>query len=210
MAVNGHKVIELADRIHLKMDVTSEIPLNYNTANQVAEHCNSRGVPASRFAMDCTGAQNALADIIEREWQPGIYRVNFNGRASDNPVSSQDYSRPAKEAYINRVTELWHAFTVFANAGMIKNLDDGAIKEFIARKSLYKNKRRQAEPKKEMKPRVGYSPDIADAIVTGLALIKERMGVYPHGRGSGEPGNPHWEAWEKRLQNCQVEESYEG
>lgn len=174
----GSYGLNLTETVSISLEISKETPLSYHIAARVREECDKRGVTPSCFAMDCTGSQTALADVIESEWGRGIMRVEFGGSASDNPVSV-DEEVTGKQRYRNRVTELWYIFHNMVLAAMVRGLSRDTAKELVARRLTEKLKPVQLETKTAMKSRTGYSPDIADAHVVLTALVKERFGVMP-------------------------------
>ena len=170
--------IEFAENVDIPMEMSSIEPLSYSTARKVKEQCDSRGIQPENFAMDTSGTQSALADIIESEWGKGILRISFTGRPSNLPVSTEE-NVPASERYTNRVTELWYNLYQYGRHGHIRGMEPTAIKEFCSRLLTEKLNPICVEPKVAMKGRAGQSPDIADSMVIITALVRERMGIMP-------------------------------
>ncbi len=174
----GKWKIEFTETIDIPMEMKSDEPLSYSTARKVGELCDARGVVPANFAMDTSGTQTALADIIESEWGRGILRVGFGGKPSDLPVSTEE-AVPARERYANRVTELWYTFYQYGRHGHIAGMEVDAIKEFCSRLLLEKINPVCVEPKSSMKGRTGKSPDDADSKVVLTELVRERLGIAP-------------------------------
>lgn len=157
----------------------SKGPVTYYLVGQVKERCNVLGVAADQIACDTTGVQGMFVDVLEREFGKGVLRVNFVGRPSTFSASSDD-RRPADDVYKNRVTELWYNMVEFGRNEQIRGLGSDEAKEFCARKLMDKDLNViWIEPKKQMKMRTGYSPDIADARAVTIAYVRERMGIHP-------------------------------
>jgi len=105
-------------------------------------------------------------------------RVEFGGKASKEPTSLSD-STPGYESYANRVTEIWFGAKELMRTGQIKGVPQSLARELCARtyKTAKGEKMRlMAEPKADMKMRIGKSPDEADAALMLVALCKERFG----------------------------------
>jgi len=166
-------VISLSDRIQIKIDVTSKEPIHYQIARKVKDECNARGVEPRYFALDSTGEGGGLADILAREWSPEILRIEFGGRASDQPVSDTN-PRPSYEEYLNRVTELWLFFRTLVQQGQIRDLDIDTAQEFCKRYYDMRGNLMRLESKSEMKSRTGKSPDDADAVCVLAAMFRKR------------------------------------
>lgn len=127
------------------------------------------------FAIDSTGEGGGLADILMREWSPLINRVEFGGKASDMPVSTED-GRKSHEVYANRVTELWFSIREWVLRNQIRGMDKETIIEFCQR--LFDDEKRKivVERKVDMKARIGCSPDLADAAVLIIDMAR-RLGA---------------------------------
>jgi hypothetical protein len=199
----AHNGICFTDTVVIRLDASeagSGLPLTYRMAAQIRAECTRRNVIPSCLAMDCTGAQSALADVLESEWGPGILRVQFGGKASDLPANPGT-DETGREFYGNRVTELWHVLYRFARAGLIRGLSRDTARELVSRQLTEKLRPVTIEPKTLMKARTGYSPDIADASVVLTALVRERMGYDPDaGRA------PVNKSFQKALDMSQVAE----
>jgi hypothetical protein len=174
------KTLEFGEVVLLHEDVTNKIePRTQQICRQVIDECTKRGVLPRHFALDATAAGKPFADVLAVMWSPEILRVDFSGRASDMAVSSTDKS-PSYERYNNRVTELWFSGKELLRAEQIRGLDDSTIREMVSRKyTTAKGGGRlllQVEPKVDMKDRVGFSPDLADAAFIMVDLCRSRFG----------------------------------
>jgi hypothetical protein len=121
--------------------------------------------------MDTTGEGGGLADVLAQTWQPGFKRIEFGGSASDNGVSASD-GRTCKDAYANRVTELWFDAKRYVQAGQVYGVDEDLINELCAREYTMEGKRYRVEKKELTKQKLGQSPDIADSFVVGTQLLR--------------------------------------
>lgn len=171
-------IIEMDEAIIIPLEMRPDEPLNYVTAGKVKDACVAAGVDPINFGIDITGTQSALADIIEEKWGRGIMRVQFGGRPTELPISTEE-NVPASKRYANRVTELWGTFYQFGRHGHIRGADVETIKEFCSRLMLEKSSPVCLEPKTAMKSRSGKSPDLADCAVGITAIVRERLGITP-------------------------------
>ena len=160
--------VEFTEMITIKLDASAAEPIHFQIAKSVKQECISRGVEPRNLAIDATGEGGGLCDIISKEWSPDIMRVEFGGKPSSLPVSTED-RRPSHEAYTNRVTELWFSVREWVIREQVRGMDNGTIVEFCQR--MFDDQRRKivVERKVDMKGRTGQSPDLADA----AALIIE-------------------------------------
>lgn len=148
-------------------------PPEYQIAQKVKSLCESKGIKPQDFVMDGSGTGRGTAAVLQREWGSSINVIQFGGACTEMPTSDED-SKPANEAYDRLVTELWYSFRVFVEAGMIRGLDPQTAMEFCARKFYIKAKKISVETKPEMKLRGAMSPDLADCVVCGIHLLRER------------------------------------
>jgi hypothetical protein len=135
------------------------------------------GVLPENAAFDATGAGKPFGDIVAREWSPKVLRVEFGGKASKEPASVSDPT-PGFARYANRVTEIWFGAKEMMRSGQIKGINEELAKELCARTYTTKKGEKTlllAEPKTDMKMRIGKSPDIADAGLMLVTLCKERF-----------------------------------
>lgn len=143
----------------------------FQMADQIKAHCTDYGVKPQDFGMDVTAGGGSLADVVEEVWGSGIHRVDFSGSATERLVSTQN-ARTAREQYWNRVSELWYVGLEFLKRGQLKGIKPDQAREMKARRyETIKGAdglRIRVESKKDMKLRLGFSPDVADA---GFVLL---------------------------------------
>ncbi len=150
----------------------------FQIAGQIRQLCSQHGVAPFHFGLDATGAGIAFGEIVAEVWSSLILRVQFGGAPSDGIVSDTD-TRPAKDAYSNRVSELWYQGLAYVRSNQIRGIDKEVARELIARR--YESikgtgMKIRVEPKSEMKKRIGYSPDLADCWMIMLELCRQRLG----------------------------------
>lgn len=148
-------------------------PAEYQIAQQVMSACKARGVPPEEYAGDSTGIGRGVASVLQREWSPRINLCSFGGAPSDMPVSEEN-EKTAAEEYDRKVTELFFSFREFVQADMIRGLDEATAIEFCQRRFIIKAKKTSLEKKEEMKARGLPSPDLSDALVVGINMLREK------------------------------------
>ena len=191
-AADGDITMLLTDTIRLNLMDDPNYPLFYQVADQTINELEKRGVQPEDFALDSTGAGAGIADIISQRWQGGFTRVSFGGASTDAPVSVED-TRPAKQVYANRVTQLWGQIKVVVMGGRLRGMDDQTARELCARIYSLKNEKILLESKKELKRRTkGNSPDRADALALLVELFVSQNGLG-EATGSQEQNNDNWE-----------------
>ena len=174
---NDKVSILFGDVIHISPNAQLTEPVHYQIANRVKEECSQRGVPPDKFALDSSGEGGGLADILTREWGV-VHRVEFGGSASTIPVSDED-SRPCNEAYDRKVTELWFSMRKWVVEERVGGMDIETLQEFCARMFDDSKRKISVETKTVMKQRTGKSPDLADAAVVLLDLVRKTAVLEP-------------------------------
>jgi hypothetical protein len=173
-------------------------------ADQTIELLKKYNVSPENFALDATGGGAGIADIISQRWKNGFHRISFGGAATEAPISVED-TRPAKQVYANRVSQLWGQIKVVIMAGRMRGLDDQTARELCARIYSLKNEKMVLESKRELKKRTkGNSPDRADA----LALLVEVF-VNQNGLGNATATDGiNDEDWQKFALDHEITPSY--
>ena len=174
---NDKLSILFQDIIQIAPNAQLTEPVHYQIANRVKEECNKRGVAPDRFALDSSGEGRGLADILTREWGV-VHRVEFGGSPSTIPVSDED-GRPCNEAYDRKVTELWFSMRKWAVEERLGGMDIETLQEFCARMFDDSKRKISVESKTVMKQRTGKSPDLADAAVVLLDLVRKTAVLEP-------------------------------
>lgn len=164
----------------LREDITDKnTPRTFQIARQFVDLCLTKGVDPKNVAMDVSGGGGPFADVLTSMWSNQFYRVNFAGKASDQPISVFDQTKSC-DRYANRVTEIWFSGKELIRTGQLKGVFFTLAKEMCAR--LYISEKSstskvRVEPKPLMKARTGESPDIADAAFILLDLCRARLGM---------------------------------
>ena len=174
---NGKISILFQDIVQISPNAQLTEPVHYQIANRIKEECSQRNVAPERFGLDSTGEGGGLADILTREWGV-VHRVEFGGSPSVLPVSDED-SRPCNEAYDRKVTELWFSMRKWAVEERLGGLDIETLQEFCARMFDDSKRKISVESKTVMKQRTGKSPDLADAAVVLLDLVRKTSVLEP-------------------------------
>lgn len=190
---NDKMSIAFGDVIQISPNAQLLDPVHYQIANRVKEECNKRGIRPDRFALDSSGEGGGLADILTREWGI-VHRVEFGGAPSAMPVSDED-SRPCNEAYDRKVTELWFSMRKWVVEERIGGLDIETLQEFCARMFDDSKRKISVESKTVMKQRTGKSPDLADAAVVLLDLVRKTAVLEPRATKADK-------LWEKMVKDA--------
>lgn len=177
--VKGKPTLQYGETIMLTEDVRKmNESRDFQIARLIMEHCRSRNVLPKNTAIDSTGAGKPFLSILHELWTQDVIGVEFGGSASQLPVFTHD-RRPASDLYANRVSELWVCGRDYLRGGQLKGVGADAARELKARQyRIVKTAltRQQVESKKDMKARVGWSPDLGDTMMILLDLCRQRFG----------------------------------
>ena len=167
-------------------------PRDIQTARLFSEKAREHSTSPENAAIDASGPGGlAYASILSAVWSARFLPVKFGESPSDRLVSEDD-PKTCAEAFANRVTELWAIGKAFVRAGQIKGLPQEIAKQLKSR--MYETvkgvtMKMKVESKRDMKARVGFSPNHADAFLILVELCRERFGFTP-GSVNGMPKLP--------------------
>jgi hypothetical protein len=183
-------ILEKVATIDLMMKVNARSK-DYDRNEQLADlfnaECNTRGVAIEDRGLDATGGGDPFATLLAMKMGKGFQLVNFGGAASDKAISVVD-TRPGKDRFVNKVSELWYVGKEFVLSGQIRGLDPETILELINRTYKSIGRRIQVEPKDKMKERTsGRSPDRADSWVGLLEVARRRYKFMAAARAAIRP-----------------------
>lgn len=186
--VNQNKVIAVDMVKVLHEDVTlKDQPFDLQIANQFIANCQAERVLPKHAGIDATGGGGTYSHIWEK-WSPEVLRIEFGGAPSALFVTVDD-AATAKQRYDRRVSELWGVGKEFLRYGQLKGLDEELTREMKARE--FEDIKRgdyvmtKVETKTDMKARIGFSPDKADAFFCLVEVCRTRLGAIAGGPGSG-------------------------
>ena len=194
----GDRFVQFYKTVQIQLDASSKDPIAFQIAYQVRAACEAEGCLPKHLAVDETGNGAGVCDVIAQTWSAEIRRVSFGSSPSDLPCSRQD-PRPANDVYLNKVTELWYSFREWTKADQIRGMDMATIREFCARQYDDSKKKLVVEPKKDMKVRTGFSPDLADAAVLVIEVARQLGAEAPVVSASGNHWNKVIESTESVL-----------
>jgi hypothetical protein len=155
---------------------------DFQIARECIRLCKERSIQPENFIQDLTGNARGVYAIMRNEWTPmpgrgqvqGIY---YGGEATDRPLRTDD-PLGANEQVKRFVTELWLRASYLARDGMLcglDNIDPKVTVDLDARRYTLvqesDGKRMVAETKKDLKARIGRSPDGGDAFCQFAELM---------------------------------------
>lgn len=144
-------------------------PAEYQIAAKVIELSKARGIIPDEFIAGTTGIGSGVGATLKREWSPDIHTCEEGGSPSDKIVSEED-PRPANELYDRRVTELWFSIREFAQAAILRGLDEKTATQLCQRKWEFKAKKKSVQKKEEMPS----SPNEADTLGFYIELLRSK------------------------------------
>ncbi len=176
--VNQDIVIDIHPPLIIPIIVKTDQQPEDQIAEWVKEYIDTNDIPPENIFHDSTGRGGlgtALARIISDQCNP----VEFGGPPTTRPVSLDLFVYDSKERrkrpklcnehYDRFVTELWWSVRLCIESRQLKNLPEDVMEEMCMREwDKIKENKIKIETKKEMKARVGRSPDLGDW--AGVAL----------------------------------------
>lgn len=199
----------------------SDIPFEEQLAIDMKAECERLGIPPANVFFDGTG-RSSFTSALMRTWSTAVNAVEFGGTATERPNFMNRRYREGRyrgellqcrELFGKFVTELWFAGRHAIEFDQVRGMSEEVMKEAYFRLwFLTPSNKIDAEPKKEMKLRLGRSPDLADAWVAGLEGAR-RLGFTIGSHETIRPRNTKWlrdlrDQHEKELKSQEL--VYEG
>jgi hypothetical protein len=147
-------------------------------------------IPPRNVAVDASSL-DPIAGHFRDNWSRDILFVDFNGSPSNLPFNSTEVHesgplkgkpKTSKDIFDRRVSELWWIGKEFLRHKQLAGIDIETAKEMSIRQYGTKGGKKFVEPKGDYKDRnKGISPDDADSLFVGYALLRERFGAIAGG-----------------------------
>lgn len=159
--------------------------------------CEARGVLPSCAGFDASGGGIPYSGFVDLLWSRDVHKIRFHETPSELPVSDTDRT-PAKERYVNRVTELWFSGKWMIRNGLVRGIGPDLAGDLCERRYEAMGSggtlRLKAESKDDMKKRTnGKSPDIGDAFAIVVDLVRKKYRFSAIHAGLTKPGElSHW------------------
>jgi hypothetical protein len=173
--VGGKVVVSVQSPIIVPILVKSDLMPEDQISEFCRDVCEKEKIAPENFFHDSTG-RGSLGTSLARIWSALCNPVEFGGAPSNRPVSldlfkddeitGQRRLKLAKEHYHKFVTELWFSVRYTIESGQLRGLTEEVMEEGCMREWRYTkgDKLLEIETKREMKERVGRSPDLFDAL----------------------------------------------
>lgn len=171
--IDGLWIIAFQPAFAVPITLKGEEDAEHQLSDACRTYCEKHGIPPENFFHDSTG-RGSLGTSLAQVWSDRCNPVEFGGAPTDRPVSLDIFIYDMKlkkkrlkkcsEHYIKFVTELWYSIRMAAEAYQIRQLPPECAEELCQREwNREKTEQKiELETKKEMKLRVGVSPDHAD------------------------------------------------
>lgn len=209
---SGLPTLKIAHMEKLREDMALTVKgdaRDIQTARQLAANAVAFGVNRKHLGFDASGPGGlAFGSILSIFWGNSYLPIKFSEVASDLPVGAND-PRKGCEAFANLASELWWMGREFVRAGQIKGLPPDVARQLKAR--YYKSVKQgefvkvSIESKREMKRRIGESPDAADGFLMLVYLCRFVFGFSPgtiNTPGALQNRKSPNEDWMKRVRNA--------
>jgi hypothetical protein len=198
----------------LNRDPSSSEDYQYEMIRQVDSLKTKLGIPNNRIGVDAS-AGGHFWSIGERGSLKGWHAVNFAGPATEMVVSAQYHMRAedgepivAKDLFHNATSELCFVGRYFLETGMLRGLDPDMIREMVQRKYERKNRKIIVESKRDMKQRIGKSPDLWDSFNIGIHVIRIDTGAIAGGAAIAVEAKKERDAWERLEKDLTPESNW--
>jgi len=180
-------------------------------AEAVKDSCVDWGTKPQHYAQDTTGNGRSVYSHLSRTWSRLVEGVEFGGKPSERPIDTET-DKKCEDLYAYFVDELHFRAARWAQSGQVgglNNLDERTKEDLGARRYFVINRKRRVETKKELKKRLGRSPDFGDAFILASEIMV-RLGYHPDGV-TAEEDNTLWGESKKRALNaCKIMASGSG
>jgi hypothetical protein len=204
--VNGAPVIWRKPRYTIQADQYYEVPKNKTIAlaTELEERCKALKIHPDWITVDRTGVGTGVHDAMCEQWSGGIRGAMWGSEAGNRKILADDHDYSI-EIYSGLDTEMYARVRKFLEFGFLafhpQIQANQLFKELAGRRYQPSPKgpsgkpRIRLEPKKEFRKRLGWSPDVGDALVMmvhGAALNgpeKAKMIEPAKPRFSGPQGN---------------------
>jgi hypothetical protein len=137
------------------------------------DQCRRRGIPPSNFFFDA-GMRTSLVTAFSRTWSADVESIDFGGKPSDLPVSSE-IRIPCHDYFSKRVTELWYLVRLIIEGDQFRGMTMDVAHEGCSREfKMVSGNKTEVESKTDMKKKCGFSPDLFDALAAGVWGARRR------------------------------------
>lgn len=174
---NGRQLLQLLKTMIVPVSVeVNELPED-QIAMFVKAQCEASNIPPQQFGFDSTG-RGTLVGAFGRLWSPNVVPIEFGGRPSERQVTwiPSDQKITCREYYSKFVSELWYSVALIIQSSQFRGMTEEMMAEGSMREwGIVGANKIEVEPKDKMKVKTGRSPDLFDALVSGVEMAR-RLG----------------------------------
>jgi len=206
MDANGDMIFNMNPHVIIPVKAGTEIPPEDQIVEFVRGACIEAGIPADHVYYDATG-RGSLGTAFSRVWSPFVNPLEFGGRATSRPVSSelilmdpdtrQMRPKTCHEHFSKFVTELWFMVRYAIEAGQVRGLTEDVLEDGYTREwKMVANNKIEIERKIDTKERMGRSPDLFDWLATLVEGARQKGFQL---RSLAAPQKPQNDDWKDTL-----------
>lgn len=210
-SVGGKTVLFLHEPKIIPISAKEDKEPEQQISEFVRAECEGLNIPAENMGHDSTG-RGSLGTFLARVWSAMTNPVEAGGKPTNRPVSLDLYVfdresgerrlKRCDEHYVKLVTEFWFSVRYTVESGQLRGMTEEVMEEFCMREwERVSGDRIEIESKKDMKERVGRSPDMADW-AAGVLEMARRRGFVISKLGSVETSKNSMD-WLNKLANKQ-------
>jgi hypothetical protein len=174
---NGRQILALTKTMLVPISVeVNELPED-QIATFVKSQCEASGIPPQQFGFDSTG-RGTLMGAFGRIWSPHVVPSEFGGKPSERPVTWIPTANKVtcRDYYSKFVSELWYSVALTIQSRQFRGMTEEMMNEGCMREwGIVGANKIEVEPKDKMKVKTGRSPDLFDALVSGVEMAR-RLG----------------------------------
>ncbi|MES2202460.1 MAG: hypothetical protein V4498_09425, partial [candidate division FCPU426 bacterium] len=204
-----------AEKIKLKEGAGVE-PKEYQIAHEVMRICTENRVAPENFIMDTTGNGRGVYAVLLTEWSRLVQKIEYGGEATDRPLRLTD-PKPANQQVRYFVAELWFRASFLMQENMLcglKQLHEKTLEDLNSRHytiiQVGETKLMHVETKKEMKKRLGRSPDYGDSYVQFGELMVRKGLLKGVAQSTPAATGSRWDHYKKLAKKASSRYSEEG
>ena len=160
--IRRRNLIAITDKMIVPINPKLEVRAEMQIVTFVQAQCTTRGIPPEHFFYD-SGMRTALVNAFADQWSTKTNPIDCGGSPSTAMVSAQ-IQVPCNKYYQKFITEIWFNVRYAVESKQFRGMKPSTMQEFCAREwTMVAGNKIEVEPKRQMKEKIGKSPDEADS-----------------------------------------------
>lgn len=196
--VNQKQIIALMDTMVIPIVQDTKVDPEDQIVLFIREHCEALGILPNNVFYDSTG-RGTLASAFGRLWDVNVGAIEFGGKPSDRPVAF-NMEMTCQQYFDRMVSELWFMVRMVVEANQFRGMTEEVMREGCMREWGMLNGKTWVEPKDKMKIKTGRSPDLFDALVSGVEGARRR-GFMVNNEAVFKPRQREDSSWKRDLRD---------